>query len=325
MSVPRPTGAPPDLDPQIANFIRGIDEALQPHDLTNLPLARVRELCEAAREPWTAGGPVMAHTSERVVPNGSHPVRIRHYDPAPGRPKPCLVYLHGGGWTLFSLDTHDRLMREYAGRAGISVIGVDYALSPEAKFPVALDQVVAVLRWLSRAGSELDVDPEGLAVGGDSSGANLAVAACLRLRDEGGGLPRAMLLNYGAFDATCDESSERRYGGDGYMLGSEEMRGFWENYLRDASDAGNPLACPLRAELEHLPPAFLTVAECDLLAAQNLAMAERLAAAGVPVRAPVYAKTSHSFLEAVSIAAVSDRALAEASNWLVQLLAPRLR
>lgn len=322
MSVPQLTGGtPPDLDPHIAVFIRGIYEALEAHDLASLPLARVRQLCEAARAPWTAGGPVMAHTSERVLPNSSHPVRIRHYDPAPGQPKPCLVYLHGGGWTLFSLDTHDRLMREYAGRAGIAVIGVDYALSPEAKFPVALGQVVAVMRWLSRDSDELDVDPARIAIGGDSSGANLAVAACLRLRDEGGASPRAMLLNYGAYDAACDHESKRRYGGDDYMLGAAEMREFWSNYLRDTADAENPLACPLKASLENLPPAFLTVAECDLLAAQNLAMAERLAAAGVPVRAPVYPKASHSFLEAVSIAAVSDEALADASSWLEQQLA----
>lgn len=322
MSVPRPTGGtPPDLDPQIVKFIRGIDEALQSHDLGSLPLAQVRQLCETARAPWTAGGPPMAHTSERIIPNGSHPVRIRHYDPAPGVPKPCLVYMHGGGWTLFSLDTHDRLMREYAGRARLAVVGVDYALSPEAKFPVALEQVVAVVRWLARNGGELDIDPARLVIGGDSSGANLAVAASLRLRDDGDGLPAAMLLNYGAFDACCDEASEQRYGGDGYMLGAGEMREFWSNYLRDAADEENPLACPLKASLENLPPAFLTIAECDLLAAQNLAMAERLAAAGVTVQAPVYPKASHSFLEAVSIAAVSDQALGAASTWLMQQLA----
>ena len=301
--------------------MRSIGEALAPHDLAQLPVARVRQVCEAARAPWTAGGPVMQQSSERIVPNGAYPVRIRHYDPAPCTTKPCLVYLHGGGWTLFSLDTHDRLMREYAGRAGVAVIGVDYALSPEAKFPVALEQVVAVVRWLAEAAPMLSIDPARIAVGGDSSGANLALAACLKLRDDGeGNRVRAMLLNYGAFDVTGDTAAERRYGGDGYMLSSEEMQGFWDNYLRDAADAENPLACPLKASLAGLPAAYLTIAGCDLLTEQNLAMAERLAQAGVPVRAPVYAAAPHSFLEAVSIADVSDQALEAAAAWLRQEL-----
>lgn len=306
-----------DLDPQVAAFVRGVSGGLDGQDPGNLPLAHLRQLCERARAPWAAGGPAMRQTSEQVLPRDSHPVRIRHYDPTPCRPKPALVYLHGGGWTLFSLDTHDRLMREYASRAGVSVIGVDYALAPEAKFPVALGQVVSVIRWLVHNGERLGVDPERLAIGGDSSGANLAVAACLTLRDQGDGADvRAMLLNYGAFDVDCDAESRRRYGGDGHILTDAEMREFWRNYLRDESDAVNPLACPLKAALDNLPPAFLTVAECDLLAAQNLAMAARLEAAGVPVRTAFYEGASHSFLEAVSIAGVSRRALDDGSSWL---------
>src|SRR5437870_13621625 len=97
-------------------------------------------------------------------------VRIRCYGHCPNAGERALIYLHGGGWTLFSLDTHDRVMREYAARAGMIVAGVDYALSPEAKYPVALEQVVAVAR---------DLAPRSIAIGGDSAGANLALAACL--------------------------------------------------------------------------------------------------------------------------------------------------
>ena len=119
----------------------------------------------------------------------------------------------------------------------------------------------------------------------------------------------------------CSEASERRYGGPGYMLGSEEMRSFWKNYVDAGADADNPLLCPIRARLQNLPPAFIAIAECDILAEQNLAMAAKLRAAGVDVKAVVYEGAAHSFLEAVSIAAVSDRALAKTSQWLRDKLA----
>jgi acetyl esterase len=244
-------------------------------------------------------------------------VRVRCYDPGPDVAKPALIYLHGGGWTLFSLDTHDRVMREYAARAGLMVVGVDYALSPEAKYPVALEQVVAVARFLRERGAELGVDPQRIAIGGDSAGANLAISACIRLRDEGD--PRligAMVLNYGVFDRRSSAESQRRFGGPGNMLTSEEMKSFWRNYLGDDRDAEDPLVCPLRADLRGLPRALLVVPECDLLAEQSVQLADRLAAAGVSVKLEMYRGAVHSFLEAVSIAPIADRAFDDTARWL---------
>jgi acetyl esterase len=125
-----------------------------------------------------------------------------------------------------------------------------------------------------------------------------------------------MVLNYGAFTAHCSAESCRRFDGPEYMLGCEEMSGYWRNYLRNDADAQDPLACPLLAELGRLPPVFLAIAECDILAEQNVEMARRVQAAGVPTRSVVYCGASHSFIEAMSIAEVSDRALADASGWL---------
>jgi len=252
----------------------------------------------------------MAAITELNVPAANGPVRVRFYDPDPDRPKPALIYLHGGGWTFFSLDTHDRVMREYAARAGVMVAGVDYALSPEAKYPVALEQVVAVARFLGERRARI-------AIGGDSAGANLALATCLRLRDEGQPrLIRAMVLNYGVFDRESSPEAHRRFGGAGNMLTSEEMEGFWRNYLRDERDAGDPLVCPLRADLRKLPPVLLVVPECDLLTEQSVQLADRLSAAGVPVKLEMYRGAVHSFLEAVSIAPIADRAFADTAAWL---------
>ena len=314
-----------DLDPDIRRFVEMMSAGFAAYpSFSELTFDEQRRVCEQVRAPLVRGGPQPARTFEVVAPVNGRDVRLRLYDPVFPRSvaSPGLVYLHGGGWTLFSLDTHDRLMREYAERAGVMVIGVDYALSPEFKFPVALQEAVAAVRWLRDHAEDVGLDPRRLAIGGDSAGANLAIGAALTLRDAGEpDAIKAMVLNYGAFDADCDTASHRRYGGDGYMLGSGEMAAFWANYLREAADLADPLARPLRADLTGLPPAFLVVAECDALHDEDLALARRLTAAGVPTIASVYPGATHSFLEAVSFAAVSARALDETAAWLDGVLA----
>jgi acetyl esterase len=310
-----------DLDPDIRRFIRTMaaDIARNP-GFETAPPPEQRRRAEEARAPWREGGPAMLESREVAVPTRHGPVRTRIYRPDTGN-LPGLVYLHGGGWTLFSIDTHDRIMREYAARANCCVIGVDYALSPEHKFPVALEQVVDVVNWLADRRSSLEIDATRLAIGGDSAGANLGVAACLARRDLKAMPPlRAMLLNYGAFVSSCSDEVCRRYGGPEYMLGCEEMVGYWRNYVRSDAELRNPLVCPLLANLEGLPPAFLAIAECDILSEQGRQMAERLQAAGVATRAVTYRGASHSFLEAMSIAAISNQALSDASAWLGQAL-----
>ncbi len=311
-----------DLDPDVRRFIRTIAESMARHPpLASATFPQMRQWAEEARGPWRQGGPVMVETRDLVSPTRHGNVRVRIHRPERGE-LPGLVYLHGGGWTLFSIGTHDRVMREYAARTRCCVIGVDYALSPEDKFPVALEQVVDVVRWLAEQGHALGIDAGRLAIGGDSAGANLGVATCLVRRDLASSPPlRAMLLNYGAFIARSSAEACRRYGGPEYMLSCEEMSEYWRHYMRDERDAENPLVCPLLASPAGLPPAFLAIAECDILAEQSLQMTRRLRDAGVPVQSVVYPGASHSFLEAMSVAAVSNRALAEASDWLRLALA----
>lgn len=310
-----------DLDPDIRRFIHTVGAGFARYpDFATLPHPRMRQVAEEVRAPWAAGGPAMANRRDLSISTRAGSVRLRIHNPSARTRKPAFIYLHGGGWTIFSINTHDRLMREYAARADVVVIGVDYALSPEAKFPTALEQIVDVVRWARKHSEELGIDANRIAVGGDSAGGNLTMAACLKLRDEGEpNAVRAMVLNYAAL-GEHSEQANRRYGGAGYMLGGDEMEVFWRNYARDAADLKNPLLRPLHAQLGGLPPAFLAIAECDVLTEQNIAMAEKLRAAGVPVQAVVYQGASHSFLEAVSIAAVSDRALSETSQWLRTVL-----
>ena len=319
------------VDPMIREFIREISRGFASYpDLASMTNAQIRRVAETVREPWRRGGPVMEQVDERRIPAGDHSVRVRFYHPTqePGEAseKACLVYMHGGGWTMFSLDTHDRVMREYAARSGLIVAGVDYALSPEAKFPTALNEVVHVIRWLRQEGPVVGVDPSRLLVGGDSAGANLALAASLELRDSEGESPiRGLLLNYGAYAPHLSEQAIQQYGGPDFMLSAPEMETFWTNYLNGSADAANPLASPILGDLSSLPPTFLAIAECDILAEQNIEMARRLQTAGVVARTEVYRGGTHSFLEAVSIAPLADRALGEASAWMHDLAASMLQ
>jgi acetyl esterase len=307
-----------DLDPEIRAFVRRMGEAFGAYPpLDTLPLAEARRVAEAVRAPMAAGGPQMAEVREIEIPGPTRPVRVRLYDPGPAGLKPAMIYMHGGGWTMFSLDTHDRLMREYAARAGIVVAGVDYALSPEARFPQALNEVIAAVHHLQRNAAEFGLDGERLALGGDSAGANLATSAACALGQAGQGAPlRALLLNYGVFTADLASASHDRYGGPAYMLTTEEMALFWERYLTSPAERADPRAAPLLADLRGLPPAFLAIPECDVLHDDSLAMAEALRRDGVAVEARVYAGATHSFLEAVSMAEVAGRAFAESSAWL---------
>ncbi|WP_332769481.1 alpha/beta hydrolase fold domain-containing protein [Phenylobacterium sp.] len=310
------------LDPDIRRFVNEVAASYASYpNLEGQPLSEARRIAEEVRAPWRQGGPVMARTTERTIPTRHGGVRLRFHHPDGATSSPALIYLHGGGFTLFSIDTHDRVMREYAGRSGMVVIGVDYPLSPEAKFPAALESVVDVVRWLGEHAAEAGVDASRLAIGGDSAGGNISLATCLTLRDSAAPQLRGMLLNYGGFATVTSVESERRYGGPGFMLNTDEMVFFWDNYLSGPADRQNPLAIPLLADLRGLPPAFLAIPECDILTEQSHAMARRLREAAVPVEDVIYPGATHSFLEAVSISPLAARALQDGADWLRRVLA----
>ncbi|WP_343518499.1 alpha/beta hydrolase fold domain-containing protein [Sphingomonas sp.] len=312
------------LDPEIALFLREMRAEWAQHPpLESLGFPEQRAVCEAVRARWAEGGPRMARTIERVFDPGAGKLHVRVYLPdGAGDPAPALVYLHGGGFTLFSIDTHDRLMREYAAAGGFAVIGVDYPLSPEHKYPVALNRIEALMLWLRTHAAELGVDPARLAIGGDSAGANLSFATALRLRDRGEeGLVSAILSNYGYFSTTVSDEAEARFGGPGSIMDRAEAVSYYANYLTDIErERSDPLACPLLADLAALPPVLLVIPECDLLTEQSLVMDARLRAAGVAAEAIVYPGTTHSFLEAMSLAAVARQGIADGARFVAGCL-----
>ncbi|PWK34869.1 alpha/beta hydrolase fold domain-containing protein [Cupriavidus plantarum] len=313
-----PTGAPAPVDPQIREFLKKMaaDAAKYPRRDT-VSIAEGRRIGEAVRAPWAQGGPEMADTQERYVPTRHGPVRIRIYTPRQRAMPGAFVYIHGGGFVLFSIDTHDRVMREYAERAGIVVIGIDYTRAPEARFPQPLEECVDVVRWVHAEAATLGIDPKQLFVGGDSAGGNLSMGTCLTLRDEGDtGLLRGAVLNYGAYSNNLFRNSVVRYGAGDYGLSLHMMIWFRGLHIGRGEDFYDRRYNILGDSLENLPPLFMVITECDPLYDDNIELDRRLRAIGADVESKVYPGTVHSFLEAVSIADVAVEAFDDTARWL---------
>ena len=241
--------------------------------------------------------PEMASVTDRVVsgPGGDIPVRVYVPTDEPG-PRPVLVYFHGGGWVIGSVDTHDGTVRAVADGSGVTVVSVDYRLAPEHPFPAAIDDCLAAVRWVVQHADELDVDPGRLALGGDSAGGNLAAIAARELNMSGDASVRFQLLVYPVTDGTMahpsiDENAE------GYFLTKATMTWFWQQYVGDGDRTG-PRVSPLHASDDALaaaPPTLVITAEYDPLRDEGEAYAARLAAAGVDATATRYDGMIHGF------------------------------
>jgi acetyl esterase len=280
-----------------------------------LPFAPQRAVNDALGMLTASGGPQMAEVEDRWIAARGRRIFCRLYRPRTDRVLPALVYFHGGGWVWSSVDTHDRMAREYAQAGEVAVVSVDYALSPEAQFPQALEECAAVVRDLAENGAEWGIDPGRLMVGGDSAGGNLALASALLLRETGGPRMRGILAVYPVCDAGLETPSYRAFG-QGYVLTAEKMRFYWSVYAPREADRLHPLASPLRAELAGLPPVLIQLAELDVLRSEGEAMAGRLEKAGVAVECEVFPGVIHGFARATERVGRAREAVAKAGAWL---------
>ena len=228
-------------------------------------------------------------------------------------PVPLLLYLHGGGFVIGSLETHDSLCRQLALRSGAAVVALDYRLAPEHRFPVAVDDAWAALQWLHAQAGTLGLDGTRLAVGGDSAGGTLAAVCALRARDEG--LPLALQLLITPGTASGVDSASRRHFADGYLLDADTIEWFFAHYI-DREQRDDWRFAPLNHEhLEGAAAACVILAECDPLVDEGIAYADRLRAAGVPVALELYRGLTHDFIKmgrALKEAAEAQQAAAEA-------------
>ncbi|WP_158847314.1 alpha/beta hydrolase [Saccharothrix deserti] len=235
--------------------------------------------------------------AEEWVTVGEVPVRIVRPVGATGT-LPVVLYIHGAGWVFGNAHTHDRLVRELAVGTGAAVVFPDYSLSPEAHYPVALEESYAVAQWIAEEGGARGLDATRLAVAGDSVGGNMAIALTLVAKERGDVAFKQQVLFYPVTDASFDTPSYHEFA-EGYFLRRDAMQWFWDQYTTSEAERAEITASPLRASVEQLtglPPALVITAEADVLRDEGEAYANKLREAGVPVTAVRYQGVIHDFV-----------------------------
>ena len=264
----------------------------------------------------------IAGVREQTIDGPSDQLRIRIYTPHGAGPFPLLVFFHGSGFVLCSLDTHDGMCRNLCAGAGCVVASVDYRLAPEHKFPAGLEDCLHATRWVALHAGQLGGDPSRIVVGGDSAGGNMAAVTAIRVRDEGGPALCGQLLLYPVTDYHTPGTPSYEENAEGYGLTRDTMKWFWAHYLRDPSEGTNPHASPLLApDLSSLPPALVITAEYDPLRDEGEIYAKKLRTAGVPTALSRYDGVNHGFMFWVGIVDKADAAMNEACEWLRDLFA----
>ena len=271
------TAGPPFLHELSPTEARAVLDQLQAAPIDKLPVD----------DRWT------------TVPAEAGDVRVRIVRPPDAAGTlPAILYMHGGGWVLGNADTHDRLVRELAVGTGAAVVFVEYDRSPEARYPVAIEQGSATAQWIVREGAANQLDPDRIAVAGDSVGGNMTAALTLMAQERGDVRFVHQSMYYPVTDAAMDSGSYERFA-EGYFLTAKMMAWFWDAYEPDVERRLEPFASPLRAggeQLAGLPPAFVMVGEADVLRDEGEAYAARLRAAGTPVTTVRYDGITHDFM-----------------------------
>lgn len=243
-------------------------------DLPRAPLARVEDLHLPAADGTLLPARLYAASAERL---------------------PVLLYLHGGGFTIGNLETHDSLCRQLALRSGVAVVALDYRLAPEHRFPTAVEDSWAAMHWLAEHGTTLGLDGSRLAVGGDSAGGTLAAVCALHARDTGLPIALQLLITPGT-TAHQDTPSHLQFA-SGFLLEGEGITWFFDHYI-DKAQRHDWRFAPLEAEdAEGVAPACVVLAECDPLVDEGVAYADKLRAAGVPVDFELYRGVTHDFIK----------------------------
>ena len=250
--------------------------------------------------------------------DGEIPARV--YKPKGTGPFPVIVFFHGGGWVFFRLDAYDPICTHLCASTECMVVSIDYRLSPEYKFPAAVNDCLDATRWFAAHCEEWHGDTTRLFLAGDSAGGNLAAVTAIRIRDEGGPHVKGQVLIYPVTDYCKPEKPSYVEFANGYSLTRDAMRWFWDKYLESEEDAKNPKVAPLLApDLSGLPPSLVIVSGYDPLRDEAIAYANRLMEAGIPVQLSVYEDMIHGFLSYLGIFKQAKIAIGEITEWLKKL------
>jgi acetyl esterase len=294
------------LHPQAQSLINMFVESGAP-PLPECTVAEARERTDMIPQLLGAG-PELAKVEDISIPGPAGDIPARVYTPAES-PIGTIVYVHGGGWVVGTLDTFDPFCRAFAKESGCKVVSVDYRLAPEHPFPAAADDAFAALQWVAE-----NMQEGPLVVAGDSAGGNLAAVSARRARDAGGPELALQFLVYPVTDHDFETPSYAQHGsGDPVlMLSRADMEWFWDHYAPSKADRDHPDASPLKADdLSGVAPAHVVVAEHDPLRDEGLAYAEKLKAAGVPVTVRHYDDQSHGFLMMVNFLDTANEGVKE--------------
>lgn len=308
-----------EVDPDMLPMLEAM-RAAPPADYAAMPIGEARETWSRGVAPWVALAPPIHRVDELTLPGPAGAIRARLFRPAEG-PLPLVVFIHGGGWTFGSLDSHEIETRYLALASGAAVLALDYRLAPEHPFPAALDDVLAVLSAVADGALAGMADASRIALAGDSAGANLALAALLALRDAGRSAIAGAVLFYGCYTPDSDSESHRLFGNGDFGLSTVRMDWYWRNYLGTAYAAPPILAAPLGAALAGLPPLHLVAAGLDPLRDDTLALARALSAAGVGYELATVPGVIHGFLNRTPKLPAAQRAHASAGAFLGRVLA----
>ena len=313
--------ATPRIDPELIAAGRLLQErGLVAPDRTKASLSEVRAAVDRIGAFLGEGSVPLRQERDLTLPGPHGQVPCRLYLPDDAERPPLLVYAHGGGFMQGSIPSWDAMLRELVRQSGVAALSVDYKLSPEHRFPKAFEEMAAITRLAAREGAGLGIDPTRLAVGGDSAGGTLALAAALALRDEGVRALRFMLLVYGVYSTDSESPSWQRFG-QGAGLSQTQMRWIWETYLEKPEQQQDWRAAPILGSLEGLPPAHLIVGSLDPLQDDSRRLAAALKEAGVPHTLNVYDGLNHGFIRYGRLVAAARGALGDCAAALRKGLA----
>lgn len=301
------------LDPQAKLLIELSQAAGLPdiHTLTPTEARAHYDLRTSGLEPTSTIGDVI----DRTIPGPGGDLGIRIYRPVdPGQATPCLLFFHGGGWVIGTIDTHDLACRALCEATDATVVSVDYRLAPEHRFPAAPDDCEAATRWVAEHGAEIGVDGSRLAVCGDSAGGNLAAVVTQRCRR--GPAIAAQALVYPATDMSDQTRPSLIDNAEGYLLTAKAMEWFYGHYIDDEAEVTNPDASPLHGDLAGLPPALVLTAEFDPLRDEGQAYAQALVAAGGEAEHVLYDGQVHTFFTQVGFMEASADAISRVADFV---------
>lgn len=305
-----------ELDPKARNLLNAIAAAGTP-PVVSLPVEIARETVSNGMARMKIPVAEVKSVENKIIVHGASEIPVRIYHPTGEPPYRVVVFFHGGGWVLFRPEDYDPLCTHLCHDANCLVYSVDYRLSPEYRFPVALNECYDATVWIAGHCHQDGGDPGQLFLMGDSAGGNLAAATAMKIRDENGPKVKGQILVYPVTDHYSRKKLSAEIFSAGFNLSDEDMHWFWDMYLENPQDADHPYASPLIAK-DHsgLPDTLILVSGYDTLRDDGLEYAEKLKISGVPVNLIIYREMIHGFLSYLGILDQGKKAIKEISDWI---------